>query len=62
MSKQQNPYKEFLDSQSEFSHHFACWAKNHMGWAKMKKANKRLAKRRLKRKTKKEMKEEMDYG
>lgn len=27
MSKQQNPYKEFLERQSEFSHYYACWAK-----------------------------------
>ena len=61
MPKQQNPYKEFLEFESEFSHKFACWAKNHMGWAKMKKSNKKLAKRRMKQKLKKEMKEEIDY-
>lgn len=60
MSKQQNPYKEFLERQSEFSHYYACWAKNHMGWAKMKKSNKKLAKRRMKQKLKKKLKEELD--
>ena len=38
--KTQNIYKGFLDWQSEFDHCWACWANNHMGWAKMKKANK----------------------
>ena len=53
--KKQNTYKGFLDYQSEFSHRFACWANNHMGWTKMKKANKRIAKRRLRRIEKEEM-------
>ena len=39
-------YKGFLPRQSEFSHYYASWAKNHRGWAKMKRFNKRLAKRR----------------
>lgn len=47
--KRANTYKGFLPWQSEFSHHWACWANNHRGWAKMKKANKRLAKRRMRR-------------
>lgn len=58
MSKQQNPFKGYLDYQSEFSHRFACWANNHRGWAKMKKFNKKLAKRRLKQKLRKELKED----
>lgn len=58
MPKQQNPFKGYLDYQSEFSHRFACWANNHRGWAKMKKFNKRLAKRRLKQKLRKELKED----
>ena len=53
--KKQNTYKGFLNSQSEFSHRFACWANNHNGWAKMKKANKRIAKRRIKNLLKEEM-------
>ena len=53
--KKQNTYKGFLESQSEFSHLFASWANNHNGWAKMKKANKRIAKRRLRRIEKEEM-------
>ena len=40
--KRQNYLKGHLPWQSEFDHRFACWAK-------MKKANKRLAKRREKR-------------
>lgn len=48
MQKCTNTYKAYLNYESEFSHHCACWAANHNGWAKMKKANKRIAKRRLK--------------
>lgn len=58
MPKQQNPFKGYLDYQSEFSHRFACWANNHRGWAKMKKFNRKLAKRRLKQKLRKELKED----
>lgn len=39
-------YKGFIPRQSEFSHSYASWAKNHRGWAKMKRSNKRLAKHR----------------
>ena len=46
--KQANIWKGKLGWQSEFSHRFACWANNHNGWSKAKKANKRLAKRRIK--------------
>lgn len=55
--KQANHYKGKLPFQSEFSHRFACWAKNHRGWAKMKKANRRLAKRRLKQENQRQMEE-----
>ena len=58
--KIQNIYKGFLDWQSEFDHHWACWANNHMGWSKMKKANKKIAKKRLRRKTQKQIKESME--
>ena len=44
--KKQNIYKGFLEFESEFDHHYACWACNHRGWAKMKKANKKVAKKR----------------
>ena len=44
--KKGNIYKGFLDSESEFDHHHACWANNHRGWAKMKKSNKKIAKKR----------------
>lgn len=47
--KKQNIYKGFLNWQSDFSHYFACWANNHMGWSKMKKKNKKIAKKRIKR-------------
>ena len=47
MKKCTNTYKAYLNYESEFSHHCACWAANHNGWAKMKKANKRIAKRRM---------------
>ena len=49
-----NIYKPHLEYQSEFDHHYACWANNHRGWAKMKKYNKKVAKKRLRRATKKE--------
>lgn len=48
MSKK-NIFKVYIPYQSEFSHHCACWARNHMGWSKMKKANRKLAKTRMKR-------------
>ena len=53
--KKANTLAPFLPWQSEFDHHYACWANNHRGWAKMKKSNKRLAKRREKRQLRKEM-------
>lgn len=53
--KRQNIYKGKLDYQSEFSHHFACWANNHRGWAKMKKSNKKIAKKRLRNELRKEI-------
>ena len=52
--KVKNPYKGKIPYQSEFLHRWACWANNHRGWAKMKKANKRLAKRRIKQELKKD--------
>ena len=55
MKKCANTYKAYLNYESEFSHHCACWAANHMGWAKMKKANKRIAKRRMKQDWKKQL-------
>lgn len=58
--KTQNIYKGFLNYQSEFDHCWACWANNHMGWAKMKKANKKIAKKRLRRKTRKQIKENIE--
>ena len=52
--KRANYLRAFLPWQSEFDHHFACWARNHRGWSKMKKFNRRLAKRRERRCWKKE--------
>lgn len=46
----------------EFDHKYACWASNHNGWAKMKRANKRLAKHREKQKFEKDYRDnEIDY-
>ena len=56
--KKQNIYKVFLEFESEFDHHYACWACNHRGWAKMKKANKKVAKKREKRNWKREINNE----
>lgn len=56
--KRNNTYKGFLRWQSDFSHHYACWAHNHRGWAKMKKFNKRLAKRRMRSEERKRMMED----
>ena len=43
-------YKKYISkNQSEFSHRWACWANNHMGWAKVKKLNHKIAKRRMER-------------
>ena len=58
--KQANPYRGKLDWQSEFDHRYACWAKNHNGWAKAKKFNKKIAKRRLKQELRKELQNEKD--
>lgn len=54
--KKGNIFKKNLPYQSEFSHR-ASWAVNHMGWAKMKKDNRRIAKNRFRREAKKEMEE-----
>lgn len=58
--KKQNYLKGFVDNPDEFSHHFACWANNHMGWAKAKKANKKIAKKREKRELDKQMRGEQE--
>lgn len=47
--KKQSIYKPYNDYLSEFDHRYACWASNHRGWSKAKKANKRIAKKRLRR-------------
>lgn len=51
--------KQNIPYQSEFSHHYASWARNHSGWAKMKKFNRHLAKVRLRQQTMKEIKSEL---
>ena len=54
--KRQNIYKGFLDYWAdEFSHHYACWAYNHRGWAKSKLSRRRWAKKRLRRECRKEI-------
>ncbi len=53
--KTANYLKGYLRGQSEFDHHYACWASNHRGWAKMKKSNKRLAKKRENRNWRREI-------
>ena len=50
-------YKGFVRNADEFSHKYACLAYNHRGWAKMKKANRKLAKKRLKRAMEKDAEE-----
>lgn len=52
--------KKMLPWQSEFSHRYACWARNHMGWAKMKRANRKLAKARTKRAVRKQIEKETE--
>ena len=45
-------YKGLVDPWPDaFSHHYACWANNHNGWAKQKRKNRRVAKKRLKKQT-----------
>ena len=57
-NKKQSIYRGFIDIwQSEFDHYFACWANNHMGWAKAKKFNKRIAKKRERREINKRINE-----
>ena len=46
MAKLQQSYLEYLNPQSEFDHHYACWSTNHQGWSKMRRQNRRIAKRR----------------
>ena len=50
-----NQENKHLPYQSEFSHRFASWARNHNGWAKMKRKNKRLAKAKIRREIRKEI-------
>lgn len=47
MAKKNDTYKGFLPYQSELERRYASWPYNHRGWAKMKKANRKLAKKRL---------------
>ncbi|MBQ1509807.1 MAG: hypothetical protein IIZ54_02770 [Selenomonadaceae bacterium] len=56
--KQANYLKSYLPWQCEFDHRYACWARNHRGWVKCKKANKRLAKKRESRDWKRKLGEE----
>jgi len=45
--------------QSGFSHYCACWANNHSGWAKMKKAHHKRAMKQVRIMAKKEIKEQI---
>ena len=38
-----------LTEEDRFSREFACWAQNHDGWSKAKRANRRAGKKRLRR-------------
>ena len=42
-------YKRFVPAHWKIGYRYACWARNHGGWAKMKKGYRKLAKKRLKR-------------
>ena len=44
--------------QSEFSHHYCCWALNHNGWAKQKRMNHKIAMKKDRRIAKKEIEDE----
>lgn len=57
-----NIYKGYLPKESDFSYSCASWAKNHRGWSKMKKLNKRLAKQRLKQYLRKTFNKEEQNG
>lgn len=48
-------YLKLLPYQSGFSHYCASWANNHMGWAKMKKLNRRVTKGKMRTEMRKEM-------
>lgn len=56
MQRSEIKRRQYSDKrQSEFSHHCACWAINHNGWAKMKKKNRRLFKKKFREETRKEI-------
>ena len=56
MKKSEITRRQFSDRcQSWFSKKYACWAKNHNGWSKMKKKNRKLFKKKFRRETKKEI-------
>lgn len=58
MKKSEITRRQFSDRcQSWFSKKYACWAKNHNGWSKMKKKNRKLFKKKFRRETKKEIEE-----
>ena len=46
-----------LTYESNFSRRFACWANNHGGWKKYKKANRKEMRRKLKEQLSNEIKE-----
>ena len=52
-----NSYKRVMPGYWKTGYRFDCWARNHSGWAKMKKDCRRRAKRRLERVARKDMEE-----
>lgn len=57
MTRSEITRRQYSDrGQCEFSHHYACWANNHNGWAKMKKKNRKLFKKKFREETRKEIK------
>lgn len=47
-------YKRFVPADWKIGYRFACWARNHRGWQKMRKDYRRKAKRRMERAARKD--------
>ena len=60
MKSEELTRRQFSDRyQSWFSKRYACWARNHNGWSKMKKRNRRLFKKKFRREGEKEIENEL---
>ena len=60
MKRSEIKRKQFSNNhQSWFSHDYAGWARNHNGWRKMKKKNRKLFKKKYRRETEIEIKDEL---